>query len=285
VSQESQELASLRDQLETLQMRYTENHPDVRRVQAMIDKLEAKEEKAQEEAAEAAAREPDPLLEPGEPDMAGPDMNAFMPSAGDMLKPQLEQVNYEIQNIRADIAKTKQQIDLYQRRVEETPRIEQEVLELKRDYANLKELYDSLLSRKLEAEISVSMEKKQKGEQFRILDPAKRPEIPIEPDIRRIFLLTIALGLGLGGGLAYGIEILNTSFRNPEEASESLGLPVLITLPLCLTAGEERARRRTAWLKAAGVAAGFLVTAGGIVLAIKGVQGTLQYVKGYLPLG
>jgi len=277
---ESEDVAVLRHQLEDLRIRYTEQHPDVRRVRSMIAKLEAREAEA------AAGEEPgaEPVLEAAS-SMPGPDMASMMPPVGDMLEPQLGRINHEIRDVRAEIEKTRAKIELYQNRVEETPRLEQELITLKRDYGNLKGLHDSLLNRKLEAEIAVSMEKKQKGEQFRILDPAKRPEIPIEPDIRRIFLLTIALGLGLGGGLAYGIEILNTSFRNPEEASESLGLPVLITLPLCLTAGEARARRRTAWLKAAGVAAGFLVTAGGIVLAIKGVQGTLQYVKGYLPLG
>jgi polysaccharide chain length determinant protein (PEP-CTERM system associated) len=283
MSEESQELASLRDQLETLKMRYTENHPDVRRVQAMIDKLEAKAEKAQEEAAEAAAQEPDPLLEPEEPDMAGPDMNAFMPSAADMLKPQLDQINYEIQGLRADIAKAKERIELYQRRVEETPRIEQEVLELKRDYSNLKDLYDSLLSRKLESEISVSMEKKQKGEQFRILDPAKRPELPVEPDVRRIFLLTLVLGIGLGGGLAYLREMMDTSYKEPQEAGEHLGLPVLISLPLRYTEQEERARKRKAWLKAAGIIVAFSGTAAGIMVAFKGFHKTLEFVKGLLP--
>ena len=57
--------------------------------------------------------------------------------------------------------------------MEDTPKREQELFSIQRDYQNLKELYDSLQKRKLEADIAVSMEKKQKGEQFRIIDPAK----------------------------------------------------------------------------------------------------------------
>ncbi|MCF8063246.1 MAG: hypothetical protein K9M82_12065 [Deltaproteobacteria bacterium] len=274
----SEDLAVLRDQLERLKIRYTEFHPDVRRIKSMIEKLEAREA----EQAEQAIQEPEPLLEAASlmpASHAGP----LTPSAGDMLRPQLSRINYEIQDIRREIAKTREKIDLYQSRVEETPRLEQELITLKRDYNNLKGLHDSLLNRKLEAEIAVSMEKKQKGEQFRILDPARRPEIPVEPDIRRVFLLTIILGLGIGGGLAYGKEILDSSLKTPEEVSESLGLPVLITLPLCFTGQEKRARRWKARLKAAGVAVGFAVTAVGIVLVLKGLDGTLQYVKGLLP--
>ncbi len=72
---------------------------------------------------------------------------------------------------------------VYQKRVEETPRREMELQSLNRDYANIKEVYNSLLNRKLEAELSVNMEKRQKGEQFRILDPAKLPEKPVSPDV------------------------------------------------------------------------------------------------------
>ena len=106
-----------------------------------------------------------------------------------------------------EIKNVKSHIELYQRRVEETPKREQELLSLTRDYENLKALHSSLLNRKLEAELAVSMERKQKGEQFRILDPAKASSSPVEPNIRKIIMLTLALGLGLGGGMAYLMEM------------------------------------------------------------------------------
>ncbi|MGD8386295.1 MAG: GNVR domain-containing protein [Desulfobacteraceae bacterium] len=281
-SPEAQELASLRNQLEALQVRYTENHPDVRRLKAMIEKLEAQAEKAQEERAanEGASTPPDtedPLV------MPGADMGDLMPSAEDMFKPQLRQINYEIQEIREDIADAKKRMDVYQSRVEEIPRTEQEVLTLKRDYNNLRELYNSMLNRKLEAEIAVSMEKKQKGEQFRILDPAKRPELPVEPDVNRIFMITLVLGLGLGGGLAYLREMMDSSYKEPKEVAEHLGLPILVSLPLRYTEQEKKARRRKKWIKAAGVVLGFGVSATGILVAAKGLGKTVEIIMGFLP--
>ena len=91
-----------------------------------------------------------------------------------------------------EIANIERQIKEYQQRVELTPQREQELLTLQRDYSNLKQSYDSLVNRKLEAEIAVNMEKKQKGEQFSIIDPARLPEKPISPDLRRLFLMVLA---------------------------------------------------------------------------------------------
>ena len=61
--------------------------------------------------------------------------------------------------------------------MENTPKREQELQSLQRDYHNIQESYNSLLNRKLEANIAVNMEKKQKGEQFEIIDRALYPVI------------------------------------------------------------------------------------------------------------
>jgi len=129
---------------------------------------------------------------------------------------------------------------LYQIRIEETPKREQELLSTRRDYENLQELYNSLLERKLEAEIAVSMEKKQKGEQFKVIDPAKIPSRPVEPDVMQIILLTLVLGLGLGGGLAYMMEAMDTSFKTTDEIEDELQLPVLVSMPIRYSEKEEK---------------------------------------------
>jgi capsular polysaccharide biosynthesis protein len=119
----------------------------------------------------------------------------------------------------------------YQKRVENTPKREQELLSLRRDYQNIQNSYDSLLSRKLEADIAVNMERKQKGEQFRIIDPAKLPQKPVSPDMAKLFLFSVAAGLGLGGGIAFLLEFLNSSFRKPDDIENNYGLSVLVTVP------------------------------------------------------
>jgi capsular polysaccharide biosynthesis protein len=133
--------------------------------------------------------------------------------------------------LESQIAQIQSQIRIYQLRVEETPKREQELISLKRDYDNMDKLYSSLLKRKLESEISVSMEKKQKGEQFRIIDRARLPKRPIEPNLEKIFMLTMGIGFGFGCGLAYLLEFLDSSYRKPEKVEEDFNIPVIATIP------------------------------------------------------
>ena len=63
-----------------------------------------------------------------------------------------------------------------EQKVERSPKREQEMISLIRDYENQKRSYDDLLRKKLEADVSQNLEKRQKGTQFQILDPANLPE-------------------------------------------------------------------------------------------------------------
>ena len=269
ISLESDNLTALREELSSLRSRYSEKHPDVIRLQKMIEKVEATESSKPEE----------PELEP-ETDLtaSGPsfDMN------GDFLTPQLEQIDLEIRNIKEEIEKVKAQSDLYQRRVEETPKREQELLVLKRDYENLVRLYDSLLERKLEADIAVSMEKKQKGEQFRVLDSAKLPERPIAPNIKQIIFLSLVFGIALGGGCAFLVENLNPAYQNPGEIERELQLPVLASIPFRHTEIELKKIKRKTILSYTATGLVFLLSATGIVIATKGMDKTMEFIRDFV---
>jgi polysaccharide chain length determinant protein (PEP-CTERM system associated) len=257
----SRDIASLRSELASLESRYTQNHPDVIRLKGMISGLEAEVSDKSNGLSEEQSS-----------------MSTVDPS----LVRQLRDIGLEIENLKAGITKTQTQIEWYQARVAETPKREQELLALNRDYENLKDLYNSLLNRKLEAEIAVSMERKQKGEQFRVIDPAKMPDRPAEPDMRKIFFLTLVLGMGVGCGLAYLAEVMDTSYKAPEEVEEGLQLPVLVSLPIRYTENELRKIRINKILTVASIAAGFIVSAFSIVLAVKGVEGLKEFIKGIL---
>ena len=90
-----------------------------------------------------------------------------------------------IRGLETEIARVNHEIREIQKKVDATPKREQELITLTRDYENIKTSYNSLLNRKLEADISVNMEKKQKGEQFQIIDAARLPEKPVSPDPKK----------------------------------------------------------------------------------------------------
>jgi polysaccharide chain length determinant protein (PEP-CTERM system associated) len=217
---DSVSLEQLRVQLAALQSSYTDNHPDVVRLKSRIADLEKKYKSGELQASANL------------PGQASADPSVLMAQKSlDEHRRQQSEARMEIQNLEVEIANIERQIKDYQQRVERTPRHEQELLTLQRDYSNLKQSYDSLVNRKLEAEIAVNMEKKQKGEQFSILDPARLPEKPISPDLRRLFLLMLAAGLGLGAGLVALLDFFDSSLKKPESLEAELGVPVLATVP------------------------------------------------------
>jgi len=148
---------------------------------------------------------------------------------------------------------------------------------MNRDYKNLQELYSSLLNRKLEAELALSMEKKQKGEQFRVIDPAKLPQVPVKPNVTKVLLLTLVLAIGSGCGLAYLKEMLDTSFKDPDEVEKELELPVLLTLPIRYTERELRRIKMRKILAYSSVSVGFIASVFGILVATKGLDKTIQF--------
>jgi hypothetical protein len=88
-----------------------------------------------------------------------------------------------------------------------------------------------LLARKQEAEMAAKMERQQKGEQFRILDPARLPAKPQSPDMRELFLMCLMAGLGLGGGLIFLMEFLDKTLKKLESVPKKLGIPLLVVVP------------------------------------------------------
>jgi capsular polysaccharide biosynthesis protein len=182
------------------------------------------------------------------------------------------------------MAQIKSQIKEYGLRVEKTPQREQELLTLQRDYDNIKESYNSLLNRKLEAEISVNMEKKQKGEQFQIIDYAVLPKKPVSPDLKKLFLLSVAASLGLGAGLIFLIDFTNTALKDPRDYESQLGLAVLAVIPKL----QSRRGKMWHWVNNALTTVGLAVAAGlagafGLVV-LKGVEPMLKLVSQYVKI-
>ena len=202
-------------QLETLQSRYTDKHPDIQRLKRQIEELEAKANDGASNSENASSRRI-PLE----------------------LRQQMSEVSREIQSTEEEIAGLRTQIQEYQARTENIPKREQELLSLNRDYQNIQATYESLLNRKLEADIAVNMERRQKGEQFRVVDPARLPERPVEPDLRKMFLLFVALGVGAGVGITFLLEYIKPTYRDSAEIENEYGLLVLASIPVILSAKE-----------------------------------------------
>ena len=144
---------------------------------------------------------------------------------------QREESKLEIASLKDRLLRIKDQMKVYEARVEMAPAREQELMILNRDYSNLRENYRSLLDKKLNARLSGNLEKRQKGEQFRILDAANLPEKPEKMDRLKIMLMSLALGCGLGVGSVVALESYRPVFRRSDEIESYLKLRVLASIP------------------------------------------------------
>ena len=103
--------------------------------------------------------------------------------------------------------------------------------QLNRDYLTTKDTYQTLLKKSEEAQQAENLERRQKGEQFKVIDPARIPEKPFRPDVPKILIFGLLLGAGCGFGIAFFREQMDRSFRDAEDLETTLGFKVLANIP------------------------------------------------------
>ena len=92
--------------------------------------------------------------------------------------------------------------------------------------------------------MAANLERRQVGEQFRILDSPRIPDRPIKPVRRTISAVGAAAGLILGLVVAVWSELSDATFRNDAEIVEVLALPVVGVLPQIVSDVDRRRKRR-----------------------------------------
>jgi len=232
------ELAQRRARLADMSGRYTDKYPGVVQLRREVEQLEARIAGAQgsPQAADNAAAGTRTVSH------ASAQLSTREGEELRRMKAQVLSTDAEIASLKAERGNIQKRIDMIQSKVDRSPKREQELIALTRDYENLKKSYDELLKKKLEADISQNLEKRQKGEQFQVIDPANLPIQPFKPDRRKIFgiALVLAVGLALGGPL--GLEIADPTLRGVKDFKHYFNLPVLACIPVIRD--EEFSRRQ-----------------------------------------
>ena len=223
-------LDELRRQLESLRSRYSERHPDVVRLTATIEKREQEHTTASSDA-EAPESSRVPQLTEAE---------RVVLSQREDLVTQLRLIDRELHALRGEKEKVQTEVEAYRRRIEEGPRIEQMFVDLRRGYDEAVRNYQSLLEKQLQAKLAENLERTQKGEQFRVLEPANLPHKPHKPDVMKTLAMGFMLALGCGMGLGYLREWMDGAFYDGKELETVVDLPVLICVPEVKTKAECR---------------------------------------------
>jgi len=252
-----QALELARGRLMSLQQHFTNEHPEVVAAQRRVTELESRVEG---ENPLGAVESPPRVLSPSEAAQRKRLMD---------LRAELLVIDKQLQSTQEEEVRLKGTVLRLQSQVDALPSRESELVELTRDYTTLQTSYSSLLLKREDSMMAANLERRQIGEQFRILDPASMPEKP--------FNLVQRLGItmaGAGAGLLIGLllvavwELRDSSFRNEDEVMATLSLPVLALIPAMASDRERRGevwRRR--WTDVAGMA--LLIAAAAVVVIWK----------------
>ena len=237
-------IAWLNQELTELRTRFSEKYPDVIRVKAEIAALErqlaeTRNGETSETKADSKANQYPSRLKKGR-------------SAAAV---QLSALKEQEKSLRQAIA-------MYQRRVDHSPRLEQEYQGLFGDYKTMKEHYGALLQRYQEALVAESMEHGEKGDEVRLLDAAIPSTRPAAPNPLRLIFIGLILSMGLAGGAVWLIEHRDTSFHTLNELRAFTKVPVLASIPPIVTKTDTSRWRRRFCLRTAAALVGLAILIG-----------------------
>jgi uncharacterized protein involved in exopolysaccharide biosynthesis len=202
-----------------MQLKMTPEHPDFVRMTRLVAELQRKAD------AEALAHPVSvtPTLSPAE---------VMRRNRLNDARAEVEKLDKQIAQKQEDEKRLRGMLAEYQKRIEAAPARQSELTELTRDYETFQRSYQSLLAKKEDSNISANLERRQIGEQFKILDPARMPERPSSPNRPRLHALGLAGGLAIGLGLAVLIEYLDKRLKSEADVKAALNLMVLATVPV-----------------------------------------------------
>jgi polysaccharide chain length determinant protein (PEP-CTERM system associated) len=230
--------------------KYTAKHPEVQAAKAKLDRIKqrippellaaATSTKSAGEASTAGAIEvPNPLYA--------------------RLMDQMSELKTENEIRLREKAWIDSEIEKYTRRVEDTPRTEQDLVEVARQAEDSKKQYDDLKNKLSQARLSESLESKQKGAQFVVVDKANYPIEPDKPNKRMVLLGACVFSLLLAMAIAVGIDIARQKVWSRSQVEVLWNVPVLVEIPEILTDSDLAVSRRNASLYLAMALAGAMV--------------------------
>jgi succinoglycan biosynthesis transport protein ExoP len=200
-------LAQLRAQLVSLQSKYSDKHPDVRKTKAEIQRLENQ------------------LGVSGDGDN-----KAISPSVDNELNRQLKK--------RDDL---QIRINEYNRKSQMSSVVQTEYSKLSQESESASKQYNDTLAKLTDAKVAKEIENDQLGEKFIIIEEPQVPTKPEKPN--RLKIMFGGLFLALFGGVFATVfmENMDHSITSTEQLRKITKLPVLTILPYVMTDEEKKA--------------------------------------------
>jgi polysaccharide chain length determinant protein (PEP-CTERM system associated) len=204
-------LSALQKQLEELRAQFTDSYPEIRRIKAEIDAIQA----------QMRGEVKTGLPEQMEQDKAASEIRALK-QAEDNLRSIIATNRGLLQGIPA----TRAQLE-----------------DLEREKNAQKAQYEMMLARHGQSEVSKQLEVQDKTSNYRIVDPAVMPIKPVSPNRLRIMAMGIVGGIAGAFGLLLLMDFLDKSVKTVDTL-KGIGYPVLVTIPSVPDEAKERKHHR-----------------------------------------
>lgn len=231
---ENRVTSSLDGRIQALQVKrdsllavYTEKHPEVRQITALIEELEKEKTK----------------------EIAGAKPNQPANYSGLTSSPAYEGMRSMLAASEAEAASLQTRVDEYTRRVKDLeekvnniPNIEAELLQLDRDYEVVLKQHQTLLARRESAMISQRVEQNATDVTFRVVDPPYVPLTPSEPNKLLLNAAVLFGAMGAGIALALLVSLINPVVGDSFTLAQLAGLPVLGSVHRVMEPIEKRRR-------------------------------------------
>jgi len=148
------------------------------------------------------------------------------------LKADLDAIDRHVLNVRQERNNLSDQLASSRQHVNATPRHEQALTPLMREYDITKAEYEALLQKQNNTTRDEQLQKvANNGLVFRVVQPARVPLDPVSPNRLRLLALGLLAGIVLGIATAFLAEHVDSSFRDVEEFQNQTGLTVLSIIP------------------------------------------------------
>jgi succinoglycan biosynthesis transport protein ExoP len=218
------QLQKLETQLKDMQVRYGPNYPDVRKLRNDINQLKAKAE-----SEKTGTDAPDPQVNTSTHQARNP-----------VVEAEVNKLDQDIDDQTKVQAELEKQIQYHVGKLQQVPVFEQQIAGLMRDYDTLRNHYNQLQAKKLDAVMAGELETHQAGERFEPLDEAVPPDGPAGPRRGIMIIGGFFFGLMCGIVAAFLVEVSDESVRHEREAAQIFGKPVLAGIPK-ITSDKEHA--------------------------------------------
>lgn len=206
-------IQAMRVQLDGMLTRYTDRHPEIRRLQGLIEQLEAEKQLELDEARENAVN------------VAGSGLSSSPVYQG--MRSLLAETQAQVAALEVRVAEYQARVEDLESKVNQIPDVEAQLTQLDRDYNVINRQHQQLLERRESARLSDDLQRNAGDITFRVVDPPFVPLRPSQPNKPVLNAGVLVVALGGGGALALLLALLHPIVTDARMLAKSTGMPLL----------------------------------------------------------